>query len=208
MRLGVGSSKGGVGKTTLSINLAAALSKKGRVVIIDADPQRSSTHWKEIAGDSTPVEVWSFNEDEDIGLIQSQYDHCVIDCPPSMEAVETQRAMGSSDCFVIPVLPSPLDLWATVSAKHYVDQAKVVNPKLITTLLVNQLEPRTRLSAQVLDALEHLSLDCLDVSIRRRMAFRQMVLQGKSVFEGGKVNKPAADEIQAVLRALTEKLNG
>jgi chromosome partitioning protein len=81
MRIAIGSNKGGVGKTTLAINIASALSQNHSVVIVDADPQRSVSHWKSIAGDKNNLDVVSLGQKDEILTVAKHYDHCIIDCP-------------------------------------------------------------------------------------------------------------------------------
>ncbi len=195
------SNKGGVGKTTLCVNLATALARQGTAVILDADPQRSSLQWRAIADRDDAVAV----VDAVDGLAHAvraaarRHAHLVIDCPPSVQAPQTREALGLSDLALIPVQPSPLDLWASVHIEREVETARERNPGLRAVLVINQLEPRTRLSQLMRQGLAELSLPVAETAIRRRMAYRSSVLEGRTVLDQGGRGAAAAEEIRQLI---------
>ena len=193
--------KGGAGKTTLAVNLAATLAKEGPTVVFDADPQGSVLQWRRIAeADSGPTVVDTALDLEDtFARTAGRYDHVVIDCPPSVHAVQTHTELAVSDIALIPVQPSPLDLWATVHIEHAVAQARQGNPGLRALLVINQLEPRTRLSRLIRQALAELELPAAETAIRRRAVYRASVLEGKSVLDMGRSADAAVAEIRNLL---------
>jgi chromosome partitioning protein len=99
------SNKGGAGKTTLTVNFATGLERHGRVAILDADPQRSSLQWRSMSARNDAPSVF----DAVAGLTfkarqqANQYDYLLIDCPPSVEAQQTQEALRLTDLALIPV---------------------------------------------------------------------------------------------------------
>lgn len=194
--------KGGAGKTTLCINLASGLHRQYSTLLLDADPQRSSLQWRDIATRDDLVEVADAVDDVE-GMVQQyrdSYQCVVIDCPPSVQSQQTRQALGCSDIAVIPVLPSPLDLWASVHVEQELEWARSVNPDIRPLLVVNQLEPRTRLSQLMHDALAELELPVAQTAIRRRMAYRNAMLQGCSVLQAGAAAKSAAEEIEQLIQ--------
>lgn len=193
--------KGGAGKTTLAVNLAATLARQGSTVVFDADPQGSVLQWQRIAeSDSGPTVVDTAMDLEDtFARTAGRYDHVVIDCPPSVHAPQTHAALAVSDIALIPVQPSPLDLWATVHIEHAVAQARQSNPGLRALLVINQLEPRTRLSRLIHQALAELELPAAETAIRRRAVYRASVLEGKSVLDMGRSADAAVAEIRNLL---------
>lgn len=195
--------KGGAGKTTLAINIASALNQLGSTLLIDADPQGSSLQWKAVGGEDSGLAVLegAFGIDEQLQGVDS-YQYCVIDCPPSVQSSQTREALEICDCVVIPVLPSPLDLWASVHIEEEVNRARKVNRLLRPLMVINQMEPRTRLSQRVSEVLQELNLPVAETTIRRRVAYRNAILQGRSVVEMGKAGALAAQEIQGLIDEL------
>jgi chromosome partitioning protein len=193
--------KGGAGKTTLCVNLAAVLSEKDKTIILDADPQGSSLQWRDLAGRDDAVTVVEAVDDVagKIDSLQHEYPYLVIDCPPSVHAIQTQQVLSHCDLALIPVQPSPLDIWATVHIEEKIDEARVHNPTLRAMLVINQLEPRTRLSQLMREALAELRLPVARTAITRRVAYRSSVLEGCTVMDQGARRKAAAEEIRQLV---------
>ena len=193
--------KGGAGKTTLCINLAAGLATRAPTVILDADPQRSSLQWRTLADRDDAVAVMDATDDVAgaVRRTRSQHRYVVVDCPPSVHAEQTAQALQVCDLALVPVQPSPLDLWATVHIEDRVEAAKQANPRLRAVLVINQLEPRTRLSQLMRQALAELDLPAARTAIRRRVAYRSSVLEGRTVMDLGSRGAVAANEIRALI---------
>ena len=193
--------KGGAGKTTLCINLASGLSRRTSTIVLDADPQRSSSQWRELAEHDDLVDVVDAVDDV-VGTVtqyRDRYDCVVIDCPPSVQSEQTRQALACCDLALVPVLPSPLDLWASVHVEKELEWARTVNPGIKALLVVNQLEARTRLSRMVQDALAEIPMPVAKTSISRRMAYRNAMLQGCSVLDAGASANDAARDIKQLV---------
>jgi len=194
--------KGGAGKTTLSVNLAAGLAKQASTILVDADPQGSALQWNAFsaADNSTPVHEASDELDIQLAELSQKYDYVVVDCPPSVHAIQTIKVLEVCDLALIPVQPSPVDLWATVHTEKAVRHARQSNPDLEAMLVINQLETRTTLSRLVRDALSEIELPVAETALRRRAIFRNSVLEGKNVFDVGRRGIDAASEIDELIK--------
>jgi chromosome partitioning protein len=195
--------KGGAGKTTLAINLASVLNESGPTLLLDADPQGSSLTWCNIAGETCMLDVG----DGSAGLSghvndQADYAYCVIDCPPSVQSEQTREALRICDVALIPVQPSPLDLWASVHIESEINEAKAVNEGIRALLVINQSEPRTRLSRMTREVIDELSLPAAETAIRRRVAHRNAILEGRSVTQMGSRGAAAAEELRELIKEL------
>jgi chromosome partitioning protein len=200
--------KGGAGKTTLCINLASALAERESTVVLDADPQQSSHNWHAIAEGNSTFPVLAASEDVASAAAEhaDSTRYVLIDCPPSVHSRQTSEALSRADLALIPVQPSPLDLWASVQIEAEVGRARQSNPGLGALLVINQLEPRTRLSQVMRDALAELSLPAAQSAIRRRMIYRKSVIQGRSVLDVGSQGAAAAEEIRQLVDEMVNLL--
>lgn len=200
--------KGGAGKTTLSINLASGMRRRFPTVLLDADPQQSSFQWREISDRDDLIDVVDAVEDvvDTVRQYQDQYAYVVIDCPPSVQSEQTRQALTCSNLAVIPVLPSPLDLWASVHVEQELEWARSVNPGIKGLMVVNQLESRTLLSRLIGEALTEIDLPVAKTAITRRIAFRNAMLQGCSVLDAGATAKNAAADINQLVEEVVSYL--
>jgi len=193
--------KGGAGKTTLSVNLAAGLAKQTSTVLVDADPQGSALQWNAFSDGDQAISVLEATDELNTQLTKLSQDHnyVVVDCPPSVHAPQTISVLEVCDLALIPVQPSPVDLWATVHTEKAVEEAQLSNAKLQAMLVINQLESRTTLSRLVRDAVAEIGLPVAKTALRRRAIFRNSVLEGKNVFEVGRRGADAANEIDELI---------
>ena len=157
--IAIATNKGGAGKTTLSINLAAGLAHHGSAAILDADPQRSALQWHAMSSNPEALPVFEASDEirEQIVELQKDFQYIVTDCPPSVEAAQTYDVLLSSDVVLIPVQPSPMDLWATTYIEDAIVQVREHNPSLAAMLVINQVEVRSTLSKLIGDALTRLN---------------------------------------------------
>ena len=193
--------KGGAGKTTLSINLASYLAKNSATVVVDADPQGSALQWRAFAENKNTVPIIEASDQlvTQAKKLLQDYQYVLFDCPPSVQASQTITVLGFSDIALIPVQPSPVDLWATVHIEEAVMRVREINAHLRAILVINQLEVRTTLSRLVRDALREIGLPVADAALRRRAIFRSSALEGKSVFDMGSRGNDAAQEIEQLI---------
>ncbi|CRI64522.1 ParA [Thiocapsa sp. KS1] len=202
--------KGGTGKTTLSLNLAAGLGRRGSVVIVDADPQQSAYQWRLIGDENMAlpaVVAAAFGLEKTVRALRDVHDHVVIDCPPSIKAPQTEHALRLADHALIPLQPSPMDLWATSHLARIIEQIRPENPRLRALIVMSQMEPRTTLSRLMPDAVAELDLPVARTSLQRRSIHRLCVLEGRSVFQAGRRGAAAAAEINDLIAEIFDHDN-
>jgi chromosome partitioning protein len=201
--------KGGVGKTTLSIHIAAELATNARVLLIDADPQGSALDWSAQRTESARFSVVGFPKPvlhREIAALSNGYDWVIIDGPPRVNEL-ARSAIAASDLVLIPVQPSPFDVWAAKDIIDIVKEFSIPKPNLETRFLVNRLFPNTMLGAEVKDALTSFDIQVLDSAIRNRTEYAKAARAGLTALET-EPSGQAAREIRAVVDEVTALLNG
>lgn len=181
----VASSKGGVGKTTLSTNLAAHFAVDGkRTVLVDADRQGSSRHWAEKRAlmEHAVLPLDGTRRDWDKHL-PSDAQRVVVDAAAGAHGAELAHFLDVADAVVVPVLPSMIDIEATVPfldtlAKH----PRIRKGKLPVGLVGNRLRPWTNASQQFMEALRQWPYP-LVAELRDTQAYVLMAGLGRSLFD-------------------------
>ncbi len=204
--IALASLKGGCGKSTLAMNVADGLTRDGRVGVIDADPQGALRHWGGRARDPAMPTVQPGGDDPlpVIADAMARYRWVIVDCPPSLDMTITQRVLRAADVALIPVLPSPLDLWAGAATVEAVNAARRTNPGLKAGFVINQAEPASALSRALTKALSVLDVPTLTHVVRRRAAYRIAAVEASSVYRIGARGRDAACEIDALITEVRE----
>lgn len=203
MIISVSSLKGGVGKSTITQNLAVCFSHMGySVFIADTDANQSCMYWIENRDDELPSIIVGGYEDgkalsKIIPQLESKFDIVLIDGTPSLSEV-TSRIILLSDFLIIPILSGAMDIRAT---EKFIDRyEKAVEEKgqhIPAFILLNQFDKRLSLSREVLDVLKEIeAVQILKNKIGYRVAYKEANIKGLGVYEYG--NEKAKDEITKI----------
>ncbi len=200
--------KGGSGKTTLSMQLAGTLARrKNKVLVVDADPQGTATRWAASADDANPfpasvvgLSAASEKVHREVKKFVSDYDFIVIDCPPAADSPVPQSALLIADLALVPIIPSPLDLWASVGIRQVIENVRDINETLTARLVVNQCQPKTNLAKDTLEVLPEFGIPVCKNYLRQRTAYRQSAVFGQTVQDFGAKAKDAIQEIEALTK--------
>jgi chromosome partitioning protein len=200
----VAQQKGGAGKTTLAAHLAVAYTAmKKRVVAVDIDPQQSLSRWYELRRewmDGMPagvlvsaIEGWRARAEVD--RVAAGHDVVIIDSPPHAET-EARIAIRAADLVVVPVQPSPMDVWATRPTLELAAAEKV--PAL---LVFNRVLPRAKLTEAMEAEVKQLGAKIARARLGNRVAFAAALAEGKAVGES-QPRGLAAREIAALAKEI------
>jgi chromosome partitioning protein len=199
--------KGGVGKSTTTMLLAGGFAKQHlRVFVADADRQRTATRWaKEAPADTPfPANVYPMGDYDDtihreIRKVISDYDVILVDCPPAVESPIPQSALQVSDLALIPMIPSPPDIWAAAGIENLVKRAATTNPTLQARILVNMAQDRTMLTRKVEELLEAFGIPLLRHRLIQREVYRHTAGFGLTIYGmTGETAQVAQREVTAV----------
>ncbi len=191
--------KGGVGKTTLSLHLGHRLSMLDlRVLVIDADPQGSARDWLAARESTPPFTLVGLDRPtihRDINELQEDYDAVVIDSPPRVTDI-ARSAILASDLVIIPVQPSPYDVWAAQDTVTLIKDSSVYKENIKSAFAINREIVNTAIGRDVSEALAQTDVPVLRSHISQRVAFAESVTRGETVLET-KTDAKAIAEISA-----------
>ena len=192
--------KGGSGKTTIATHLARALQLQGSsVLLVDSDKQGSARDWSAV-NESNPVTVIGLDRptlDRDLKNI-SDKDFVVIDGSPQATDLAVS-AIKAADFVLIPVQPSPYDIWATSDLVDLVKQRiEMTDNKLKSAFVVSRVIKNTKIGSEVSEVLIEYGLPVLNAKIVQRIAYPNSAAIGKTVFETESKTSDAVAEMNAL----------
>jgi chromosome partitioning protein len=191
--------KGGSGKTTLSTNLARAFHDRGnKVLLVDSDPQGSASDWH-AARDDNPLPFIAYGKPDNLKAlpgIAAPYDMVFIDGAAKLESM-IAAAVKISDAVLIPVQPSPYDIWAAADLVDLIKaRQEVTDGKPKAAFIVSRAVRNTRLAGEVSAALAEYDLPVFTSLTVQRQTYPRTAADGLTIFDS--MNKDAENEINAI----------
>ena len=206
MIIAIVNQKGGVSKTTLALNLGAAMAAQGkRVLLIDADPQQTAQDWAAVRAEPPPFQVIGLTKPvlhRDLPAMAADYDAVIIDGAPRNYEV-ARSAIAAADLVLIPVQPSGADFWASRETVSLVKEARSFKETQKSAFVVSRKIGRTVLGREINEALAEFGLPILKSGTTQRIAFAEAMTAGTTVIEREPTGA-AAEEIKALLAEIEE----
>ena len=213
----IGGKKGGSGKSTITMNLAAELARQKKdVMIVDTDRQSSTAEWatERIRSQSTLPEIFCVQKYNEIHTtlldLNKRYEYVLVDTA-GRDAPELRSAMIVANKLLIPVRPSQLDLNTIPDMQKIIQESKLVNQNLLT-LAVLSMAPTNPIVNEAKEAQEFLaefpSITLLKTIVRDRKIYRDAVSEGLGVVEIDKTNESARKAKKEIQDLAKEIFNG
>ncbi len=203
--------KGGCGKTTMAMNLAGFIGLKSKVLLVDGDPQGSATRWAASAPDEKPfpaavMGLANVNDKvhREIKKYISDYDYIFVDCPPAIDNSFTSSALLVADLALIPIIPSPTDLWAAVGIQKLIANVSEINEKLQARLVANMCQNNASISKEALALISEFDFPKTGTDLYQRTAYRQAAAFGGTVkdLDNAKAKEEISNLVKEILTIL------
>ncbi|MDB9527464.1 ParA family protein [Oscillatoria sp. CS-180] len=186
--------KGGVGKTTTAINLAAVLSESHSVLLVDTDPQASASWW--VTHNAQPV-TFDITQETDAALLGKlksvdEYSLIVVDTPPALNSTALAAVIPVADYILLPTPPAPMDLSALITTIKVAIAPSGVAHRVLLTKVDSRSLPEAIEAQQTLDSL---NIPACKTVIRTYKAHERAALEGVPItqWRGANVKEARAD---------------
>lgn len=197
--------KGGVGKTTLAINIAANLANQGyKTLLIDADKQGSASAWASLR-EETPFVVNSMarpNMAKDAIKMATDYECTIIDGPPHAEEI-ARSCIIASDLVILPIEPSGLSTWASDLTVRQIREAQSFKETLKCGFVVSRKIGKTVIGRDIREMAQDAGIPIFDTEIEQRVAFPESMTVGQTIFEWA----PRSTAAREIKNLTTELMN-
>jgi chromosome partitioning protein len=196
--------KGGVGKTTTAVNLAATFAQTRKVLLVDADPQGSATWWVEQGANGAGFDIAKETNPallKDLKYAQP-YSLVVVDTPPALGSEALAAVIPAADYLILPTPPAPMDLAALVQTVR----TAVLPAGVAHRVLLTKVDPRsTKEAYDAQKTLQELSIPVCSTFIRAYKAHERAALEGKAILQWqGKNADQAGSDYHQVADEITQ----
>lgn len=199
MNISILNQKGGAGKTTLTAHLGVAAAEDGlSVLLVDSDKQGSLRDWH-AAKEDQPCDLIAADTPSALASLErvgAGYDLVLIDGCPAASPL-TAAAIKASHAVLVPVQPSPLDLWACNDLIDMIRERQAVADRPSAGLVISRAIAGTRLERELAEALEEFGIDVLDARLHQRVIYPNSMATGRTALDA-EPGGSAALEVKAI----------
>ncbi|HJN25250.1 MAG TPA: ParA family partition ATPase [Rhodospirillales bacterium] len=213
--ISIANQKGGVGKTTITMNVAGTLGRRGaKVCVVDADTQQTALRWSASAPDERPFPAMVMGlagtearVHREVQKVVNDYDYILIDCPPSAESPIPQSAFMVSDLVIVPVIPSPPDIVATIGIQSLFENAQYTNETLKGVIVLSRKPGETNIGKACEEALEDFNLPVARTALHNLIGYSESFGVGGTVHDVGSNRSTPMAEVEALTNEILAYLH-